>query len=500
MKHSAVRVLALGAAAALALTGTSACTSDRSDDPVTSLTMRVFAIPDQWNPLTGAGMINYPGGQAVYEPLIMESAPGKEYIPWLAKEYEFAADGHSLSLELRDDVDFVDGTHMDAAGVAEYLEAYFDSPGGAADIPYDLDIEVTGDYALEITAALPLRGAWFERFAAIPIVSAEAINDLDTLASTPAGTGPYIIDDAVPEVSINFVRNPNYWNPEAFDFDEVEMQIIPDEIAALNAVKSGQISVTQLDQIANAIEAENSGLVLYEGASLYPSLFIIDRLGETNPAFGDVRVRRAINLAMDREGINDALNQGRGRVSSEPFAAGTPLYVEGGEDRYAYDLEEARALMAEAGYADGFDVVIPVVNWTTPFQPVVEQSLADIGIRVQWEPNGDDLGKLFFEQFPSGKYPIALYTFQYGQEITWIEQFWRGMLDPHAQELRDVIASGTNDEAAEAGKELGEYILDQAWYVPFSSPPTYVAASPEIHVEVKGLVTNPKLWQYTLAA
>jgi peptide/nickel transport system substrate-binding protein len=494
------RALGIVAAALAAILGLGACTADTTGDETRSLTIRAGMIPGSWDPVRTLALGE--PAQAVYEPLIMASAIGIEYIPWLAESFETSDDRLTFTMEIRENVDFTDGTHLDAAAVADFFATYLEvNAASPLVVQYGAVFTAVDEYTVEVTTTTPIDFIWYDHLSVIWIVSPDAARDPEALAEKPVGTGPYLVDEYTPEVSVSFVRNPEYWNPEGYDFDEVTFQFYADELAALNALKSGQIDATSLTQIPLAVEAEAAGFDLFQGRGQYPSLFIIDRLGEVQPALADKRVRQAMNMAFDREAINESLNLGRGYVSSQPFIEGEPYYVEGGDDRYPYDPERARELMAEAGYADGFDITIPTMaTYTKPYEPILQQSLADIGIRVTYEMFPDaEAVKLLTELWPSEKYPVAAYGFVHGPGIGWIDYFWGGYKTEEGLALIDTVRNGTLDESLEAEKELGEYILDEAWFVPFSDPPAYVAARSGIEVDVRGALVVPKLYQYTLA-
>jgi peptide/nickel transport system substrate-binding protein len=483
----------------------SACTADSGPPEDTELSMRVQGIPGAWNPVSPDGLpwAGRPTQGAVYEPLIRAKAEDGVIVfePWLASEFELSDDGMTLNITLRDDVDFIDGVHMNAAGVEEFLTEWISVPAAAVIAEHDTEAKATGEYELVLTTTKPMRSKWFSYFADLPLASPEAIKDPDSLLLAPVGTGPYIIDELVPDVSISFIRNPNYWNPDAFDFDKVTMTVFDDEIAALNALKTGQLDVAYLIEVASMVDAKSSGLRLFTAPGAQPALFILDRDGVMVPALADVRVRQAMNLAFDREAINDSLNQGLGTVSSQPFQPGSLGYVEGGDDRYGYDPERAKELLAEAGYPDGFDLTIPIFG-TDNYEPVVQQALTDIGIRVTLAiiPEAD-YGALFNGTWNGS--PVALFPWASSAEATFdvIGLYYGGYPDELTRSLYHDVEFGNQNERAQAAKELGEIILDEAWYVPFSNPPTGLATREGITAvatTLSGGADIVPLWEYRL--
>jgi peptide/nickel transport system substrate-binding protein len=485
------RTMALALATVVAVSALAACSPTPVDVGPTSLSIRATVTAD-WSPATGLTGNNpancRPGSETVYEGLLREvttEQDGKvvlEHEPWLATEYEISEDRLSASFTLREDVDFTDGTHLDAAAVVTAFEEIRDGTGYVPQTfaQFVSEFTATGEYTLDMTATKPIGSAELGGLSCGWIASPTALEDPEALSGAPVGTGPYLLDDWVPEVSATFVRNPDYWNPDAYPYDTVELLQFDDDVAALNALQSGQIDASYFLTATPAVDAEAAGFAISTSTALSPAMFIIDRAGEIVPALGDTRVRQAMNMAFDRVAINESLNFGLGRVSSQPYNPGDPSYVEGGDTRYEYDLDAANELMAEAGYADGFDLTIPGCSFTDSagYEPIMIQAMDDIGITVTIESIAD-CGTFFFEVWPSGKYPVIAYpmAFSDSNQFQWIDLFYGGFKDDKAADLYETIVNGSVEDSAEAAAELGEYALDEAWWVPISSPPAPVATS-----------------------
>lgn len=421
------------------------------------------------------------------------SGPGG-FQPELATGYERSEDWKTVTLTLRDDVTFVDGVKFNAEALKTYLDGMHATEGWWVESYWQQVspvLTVEDEYTLVISSEQPMHlrvfGFLALLFDSVPIASPGSLDDLAATATEPLGSGPYVIDEVTPDVGVTLVRSEDYWDADAFPYDTVEITVFTDDIAALNALKAGQIDATRLS-IPLADEAANEGFVLSESLGRFTALYIADRNGTTNPAFADQRVRQAIALAFDRETINESLNLGYGDVSSQPFFENFPEYVPGGDDRYGYDPERAKELLAEAGYADGFDLVIP----STPFlginawEPVVTQYLGDIGIRVTFETFADT-GEFFGAATGDTTFPVLMYSEHPSSALpvfitaTAVFNPFK-IADPTVDELWAVIQSGPDDAANEAAAELGEYVLDQAILIPFTAPRYIWASSPEITV------------------
>lgn len=490
-----------------------ACGSPAEDSGPSSVTIS-GAVTAAWDPFNGAGVFGL-ASEAVYDTLFMQAGGSLDPQPWLAQSFEISEDGMTVRVELRDDVDFIDGTHMDAAGVEDYLTALFASDGyvfknEAVNI-FSTGVVATGEYSLEFTTNRPVDNlTWFAVFSLTPIVSPAVIDDPTAFAEGPVGSGPYLIDEVVPDVSITYERNPQYWNPDAYPYDEVTIHAYADAVAALNAISTDQLDVAQVD-VALAQQAETEGLSVFRAAGLVGSLFVSDHEGQILPALGDVRVRRAMNMVFDRDAILANTNHGFGEASSQPFAPGQDEHVEGGDDRYLYDVETAKRLMAEAGYSDGFEVIIPTfqgggIYGTTNLEPIVQTALAEIGIRVTYESYGGDASEYVSQTWAAKKYPLLLINMPRFNWVAGLETIWMGYNNPVLEEMVHRFQFGKHSDRPAVAAEIGEFILDEAWYVPISWPATTFVAVPEVDVRVEFGAQDsgtqfwvPKLWQYAPA-
>jgi peptide/nickel transport system substrate-binding protein len=489
------RILAGAVAGALvAVLAACASTAPTTDVPK-KLRIAISSFTEAY--IVGANPLTQGGGLTTSYTYELLFAPGRDgFEPWLAEEWEVSADGLTMEMKLREDVDFADGEHFDAEALKTYLDTAFAVPTSepsAAWSGYSPSVAVTGEYTVEITTEKPMRLDFFYLSGAVAIAS--PASDPDDPESQ-AGSGAYFIDEIVADVSVKLVRNPDYWDPEAYPFDEVELTVYPDEVGALNALKSGQIDAMSLSpQTAKA--AQDAGFSLHEGVRNFATLFFFDRSGAIVPALGDVRVRQAINMAFDREQIRESLNVGFGGVSSQPFTAGQAEYIEGADDRYPYDPERARELLAEAGYPDGFD--LPILSGgasaegfiaSAAYEPIVQQSLADIGIRVTFEVF-PDVGD-WVDEVQSGRHAALVINHYYGNVTRFLDPDTGGAAaffipeghDPLIDPLLEKINRGTADDFVEGSQELGRYLLENAWLAPFSSPPIIWASIPGIEIGV----------------
>jgi peptide/nickel transport system substrate-binding protein len=495
LRRRARTALAAAGVAAVAI-GLGACSQPAEEAGPRSLTIGVNQFFGQFPPPYTGFLLTF-GIMATYEPLVTYDSVANKWDPYLAKEVTLSEDRKKMTIVLREDVHFSDGTLLDAEGAKAVFEAmvfddeHYVKPTVEA---AGLEITVIDDYTLEITTDIAISDA-------LPLgtgLPSPAVyldpEKRDTLTENPVGTGPYLLEESVPEQSETYVRNPDYWNPDAVPFESITIKLFSDPVAVLNALKSGQIDAGQIPPEYVA-EAESADLSVFRGIANASNVFVIfDTAGEIVPALADVRVRQAMALAFDRSTILEQTQAGLGDDSSQVFAEGHPGHVEDGDDRYAYDPERARDLMAEAGYADGFDLVIPIPvdtaaaagQYNKALEPAITTALADIGIRVTFEPT--ELYNANAEAKVAAGYPAAyvlqgptqFYVYSTGQGA----DNWGFMFDDEGRALLKTIVEGTQTESDEAWAEFGERALDEAWFITVSQNADGIwATTPDIGVD-----------------
>lgn len=330
---------------------------------------------------------NHSGGgtsylRPVYDSLFDRAADGSIQ-PVLADSY--TVDGKQVTITLKPGIVFSDGSPLTAEVAARNLKRVIEL-GVNAGMKLAEKAEATGDNQITVTLKSPdpsiidaLTGP------AGMMVSPAALDD-PALDRNPVGTGPFIYDAAQSregELRV-YTPTPDYRNPDDQGLARIEISEIPDNTARLNALKTGQIDLAIfLSSPQAAIVDKSSGIQLLRqpGGTTY-HLSILDRDGTQVPAFADPRVRMAMNHAINREAFSKAVEFGLSTPASQPYVAGLWQHDPKLEGKYAYDLEKARALMAEAGYEDGFEFTIPSIPIFASRLEAVAGFLKDINITM----------------------------------------------------------------------------------------------------------------------
>lgn len=215
------------------------------------------------------------------------------------------------------------------------------------------------------------------------------------------GTGPFIVDEAQVGSSIRFVRNPDYWGTTTIDgveyslpfLDEFFMPIIPDEATQIAALRTGQIDLmgTVSVKYEDTLAQTSPDLKINGWTEIWP---VVVNLNTENEYLSNQKVRQALMLAVDQESVLDSV-WGFGAVYNWPVdfhsasVIGTPDDLpESIQELYQYNPDRARELLAEAGYADGFDLDIAFSTQATAGTHVEVATLlnsywGDIGVNVK---------------------------------------------------------------------------------------------------------------------
>jgi peptide/nickel transport system substrate-binding protein len=298
--------------------------------------------------------------------------------PELALTYRYLKSGHGANKDfeftLRKGVRFSDGSPFTAQAVASWMD-YFakNGVGYGTFLGPSPRFEAIGRYTVRMHLTIPVPNLQ-------KIVSDDGFNVWGCPASPKAvanptlmatgtyGAGPYMIDpsQSVTHDHYTYVPNPYYYDKKAIKFSRVYVKVITNPSTMLQALQAGQLDVAQGD-ITTAAAAQSGGFGIAGAVSQQFALFLNPK---NNPALKDVRVRQAINYAMDRKTVVSALLGKYGRPTSEVITADADP---GLENYYPYNPTKAKALLKAAGYPNGITLTILDDNFIgTPGDPLVQ--------------------------------------------------------------------------------------------------------------------------------
>lgn len=334
-----------------------------------------------------AGNASWP----LYYSLVYLDADG-ELKPQLATDWTIGDDGLTYTFNLREGVTFHNGEAFTADDVVATWEFGSDDSN---DYPgyYTVasNVEALDDYTVRITTAEP--NAIFlttvsKNWAIIPGDYMREVG-IDAFAEAPIGTGPFKFVSRTAGERIVMEANENYWDAELPYLDGVEFRVIPDPSTRVAAVQTGDVHIANrlTPELAESLEGQDSVDVLtYLNDRVYYVAFKNMGAGVGTP-LEDARVRQALNLGVDRFGINEAIFSGFANAAPGFVLEGNLGFDESTMAPFPYDPQRAQELLTEAGYEDGFDITMGCpadgyVNINEVCQAVA-QSLGGIGVNVE---------------------------------------------------------------------------------------------------------------------
>ena len=444
--------------------------------------------------------IHYTVATNVFNRLVeTERAAGESarVAPSLAESWEVSNDGRVYTFHLREGVTFSNGSPLTSSDVLyNQLEGF----------------EVLSDRDFAITLEQP-----FEAFLACLSMPGASIMDEETTTaagdrfgkdpSCTVGTGPFVLQKWEPGVGMLLAANPKCWDG-APRCEGVDLRFVTEPVEARTMFENGQIDVLDLDEVGNSSEFFIHGDIyqdrLYRVQRVAITYFA---LNESIAPLDDVRVRKALQLSLDRQTLLAALYSGQGSVENGIFPHG--LYGFNPDlPEIPYDPDQARRLLAEAGYPDGLDLTISVKSSASQREMTLSRLAAsmwkDVGVRATIKVvDGSD----WMDLRTSGKlacYP-ATWTADYDDPDNFIYTFFgnrenttfRSLCYPNEDVMRRVRnARAITDPAARLREyhNLEQIIAqdDAAWIPLYSRLYLYVASEKvdSIYASWNGSVKN----------
>lgn len=360
----------------------------------------ILAVLSDASSLDPAGSNDVPSSvvQAnIYETLVNRDE-NNEIVPGLAESWE-QVDDTTWSFKLREGVMFHDGEEFNAEVVKMNLDRILD-PAVASPRLFLFEmitnVEVVSDYEVNITTEYPFapllahlshNGGGMVSPASIE-ADYEALNGGadpgSVISENPVGTGFFKFESWNPGSEIKLVKNEDYWGEEGAKVDSVTFRVVPDSQVRAADLETGNVHIIDPVQ-PNEVERINNSGVASVNQKASSSLAYLGFNTEKAP-FDDPLVRQAISKAIDREAIISGIYDNYGIPAIGPLAPGIFGYTED-IDAIEYNMDEAKALLEEAGMADGFETTL----WTNDnpqrqaIAVLVQEALAELNITVEIE-------------------------------------------------------------------------------------------------------------------
>lgn len=395
--------------AALVLTacgGSAAATSGASEN---TLVIGIESEPDILDPQGAGGWVTHRINHQMFEGLVAQDlskssddASVTELIPGLATDWAMSKDGTEYTFTLRKGVKFHDGTDFNAAAVEYNIQRMWDKEStqynaraaGKTTFVWQFlkSIEVLDDHTLKLSLTQPfsplLRLMAQGGSGSTGIISPAALEKFgDSIADHPVGTGPFKFEERIRGERVSLVRNDQYWGSKA-ELDRVVFRPIPDASARVASMRSGETDIIAVPTPDSVPKFAEAGYQVVEAAP--PHVWYLAVNSKEEP-MKDVRVRKAISYAINREAlVKDILRDTALPAYIVQAPANSAYEASADEDtEYSFDPEKAKALLAEAGYSDGFSTILETsVDGSGQMMPVqmaefIKQNLAEVGITAE---------------------------------------------------------------------------------------------------------------------
>ena len=469
------------------------------------------------------GMIN----RATYDTLVtFPDTDASSIEPRLASSWSISDDGLVYTFNLRTDITFANGDSISAEDVVfsfNRLKNVKAQPSFLTD-PI-VSVEAVDEATVQITIA-EARPSFLSELtnSAFSVLNAEVVMAnggtdaadaaetdaaMNYLDQTSAGTGPYMLESWSPQEETVLVRNPNYWGTAPY-FDRVIVVNIPEAATQKVALESGDIDLaTDLspDQVVDL--ESNADISIFRGPGSATHFILMNRDPEIGGPMANPLVAKAVRYALDYQGYRD--------LWAGSVTPGTNMWIGlqgayGQDESISQDLDMAKSLLAEAGYADGFEVTLSYpdftfngVNLSTNAQKI-QADLAAIGITVNLNPgevqvsleeyrNGQQ-GFAYWFWGPDKLDPVDFLEFLPGGKVATDRTKWTPEMA--SAEILDLIAQAKVESdlatRTEIFNQLQDYAQEEGAFAPFNVPAVQTAFGSDI----QGYVWHPQ-WSLDVA-
>jgi peptide/nickel transport system substrate-binding protein len=476
--------------------------SEPAGEPTRGGILRYATVsePTTFDPHRGASGGDHVSLYPIFDRLLASDPETLEPQPFLATSFEFT-DPLTLRMTLQEGVTFHDGTPFDAAAVVYNVERAknLEDSSIKSDVASIESVEAVGEYEVVMHLSEPdssLLGVFADR--AGMMVSPTAAENED-FGRHPVGTGPHKFVSWAAGDSWTYERNDDYWQEGLPYLDGLYITVQADINTRINGLRSGQYDFIDGISPGRVAELEQDDNVV---VSIDPT--ILHSMVWWNTGRGplaDVRVRRAINMAIDREAIWQGIMEGAGEIAWIPVPSQHWAFAEDLVPTFEYDPDAARALLEEAGYGDGFTLSMTSTPTDTSLRmaEAMQAQLAEIGVTVEIIPEQTvDSVQRYFEAKQVDSYNASM-TARPDPSITFETMFSANSFYNTAQaspegfeELLAAASQGqTQEERKEAFRALSAAAVEHALWIPLVYPPSITAHSAGFAGFVPSLMAKP---------
>mgnify|MGYP000657538530 CR=1 FL=1 len=371
----------------------------------TTVTLAQGVDPESLDPVHDTLITSVSVMMNIYDSLIWRDGDGN-LVPGLATEWEYPTPT-TMQLKLRQGVKWQNGDPFTADDVVFSFDRIFDPKVPAALLSslkgFVDKVEKVDDFTVLVTMPAP-RATIAATLVRVPILPKKAFTEMGEAAFNqhPIGTGPFRFVSWDRNEKIVLERYDDYWRGPAA-IDRFVIRPIPEDFARFASLQNHEVDVIAnlTAERAKAIESDDSLKV----AQVHSVRNMFVGMNTREKPFDDIRVRHALNYAVDKQGLIEGILGGyaaeNASVCTQTLFGATPV------DPYPYDPTKAKALLAEAGYPNGFETTMlgPVGRYTKDkeLQEAIASMLANVGVKVSHvQPEWAE----FIKQWVAQEYPM----------------------------------------------------------------------------------------------
>ncbi len=468
--------------------------------------------PSTLDPMTGRSGADHVQLYTVYDTLVEWDYETLKPLPGLAKSWS-TPDPNTLVLTLQEGVSFHDGAPFNAEAVKFNLNRALSDVRSniKADLASVASVEATGPAQVTLhlkhpDSALPLILSDRAGMMVSPKAAAELGAGFDR---SPVGTGPWKFVSWADGNNMVVTRNDHYWKPGLPHLNGIEFRFIPDTNTGLRSVVAGGNDLAYgLSGRQLPVARRVPDLVASTGPSLAEEIFYFNM---SRPPLNDVRVRQAINLAIDRSPFNQVTQLGAGEVAMTALPKEHWAHDASLNDAYPHDPVKARKLLAEAGHGDG--LTLKLLSWSDQDsqqrQEILAAQLREVGIRLQtqigtipqtaeWFYGPDKRGDLFLSAWSGRPDPSLTLALLFGKA----SYYNAGHVEPEG--FGNALAETWSAQGEAARKSaldrVQRIVADQALFAPVIFNPALAVHAKKVINFRPNLLGKPKFTEVSLSS
>jgi glutathione transport system substrate-binding protein len=352
--------------------------SKNGNNPVIAVNANFITL----DPHNTSDTLSISGARTMYEGL-MGFDDNMQLVPVLADSYKISDDGLVYTITLKQNVKFHDGTDFNSEAVKINIERILDEKNKLRFRKSFLKvakIETPDANTVVFTLTEPYN-AFLNKLAMALMISPTALASGVDISKQPSGTGPFKFKEWVEGDRLVVEKNPNYWQPGLPKVDSVTFKPVPENGSRIAMLKTGEadfiypMPTEQVSEVAGqsdiSVDTIDSTIVRYV------------TLNTMKKPYDDLKVRQAINYAIDKDAYVKVVKSGLGAKLDSTMSSKTQFYSQ--QPGYEYDVEKAKQLLSEAGYPDGFNAEIWGENDSETMKGMqfIKQQLALVGITLE---------------------------------------------------------------------------------------------------------------------